>query len=296
MHTLLARVTRGFSRHYHASPRGHHSLEVDQTDANGPTRKFVVSPMGLELAKKHNVDLGHIFPTGAGNRITLFDVQNFVEPRTFRFYHEAKGHAKKVRLDHNKTVQLQAQGSKGSGKEVGRHQETAKAPEKSPGSSGAKGSVAPEQPGNQGGDHHLLDGEAIKSWSVNPKAKIPHFWLRKSVELKPVQQFLKDIPEDKRVGPEALYIKLVRDALLEDPEFFTFRINGQFVRAQTIWIHYINLADPNLNRSVNVHSLTRLAQEEKAPIDHSQPSISIVDASGTDITVVTPIIRLNRVS
>jgi hypothetical protein len=249
----------------------------------------------LDLAKQHDVDLGRIFPTGADRRITLFDVQNFIEPKTFRFYHEAKRHAQKVSLDHNNSGQLSKEGSKEIGREAEGKREGTKTQEQPPAPSAPKNMESHRQTDPKPKTQSVLDGDAIKGWSVNPKALIPHFWLRKSIDLRPTQLFLKEIPEDRRVGPGALYIKLVRDAILEDPEFFTFRINGQYLRANTIWIHYINLADPNLNRSVNIHSLNRLTQDSRAEIDHSQPSISIVDASGTEITTITPIIRLNRV-
>lgn len=221
--------------------------------------------MALELAQTNKIDLGKIIPTGEGRRITYSDIKAIVEPRTFRYYNEIKTGTKRVKLDLKRHANPEL---------VAEAEQKDEPP-------------APSQP-------LPLAGSTVPA-HINPKSEIPHFWLKKRLEVDTLDRFLKELPQDRRVGVDGALIKFVKDSIALNPDFYNFRVRGKFFRAKQLWINYKNLADPKLNRTVRLDEFSKMSFEGSEAFDPDRPTFKIIDASGTDIVAIMPVLRENQV-
>lgn len=228
----------------------------------------MIAPSALELAQSNNVDLAKVIPSGENKRITYADVQSVIGTRTFKFYKEIKGSTKKVKLDMN------------------RH--------RNPEVAAQQQSVAEEEPPRPA-QPLPKEGTTVPAFT-NPKSEIPHFWLKVRLAIDSIDNFVSELPEDKKVSMDSVLMKIAKDAILETPEFFNFRIRGRFLRAHNVWIHYKNLADPKLNRTVRMDLLNKMSYKGTEDFDTNKPTFKIIDASGTDISAIMPVLRENQVS
>lgn len=259
-----------------------------------------MSPLALEFAQKHNIDLAKVTPTGEGRRITYFDIKSFMEPKTFSYYNDIKSNTKRVRLDLKKHLNPDASVAQGGAGQTQApaetHVETAQAqaqtqahhdPEPEP-------MIAPGEPEVSSQPLPAV-GSTIPAHIRNPKSEIPHFWLKKRLDIDPLDTFLQDLPTEKKVTLDSALIKIAKDAILANPEFFNFRVKGRFLRANHLWIYYKNLADPTLNRTVRLDDFNRLSYDGSEDFDPDKPKFKIIDATGTDISALMPVLRENQV-
>lgn len=209
-----------------------------------------------------------MIPSGDNRRITYADVQSLIGTRTLKYYKEIKSTTKKVKLDINK--------------------------HRNPEVVSQKVEVTEEEP-SKTSQPLPKQGTTVPAFT-NPKSETPHFWLKVRLAIDPIDNFMNELHNAKPVRLDNILMKVVRDAIMETPDFFNFRVRGQFLRANNIWIHYKNLQDPKLNRTVRMDLVNKISAEGTEEFDTNRPTFKIIDASGTDISAIMPVLRENQVS
>lgn len=275
---LLRIVRRSVGTNYTILSRNPSSVTVQSKG-----REYALRPLSAKYLENNDIDLSKIIGSSEGGKISIYDIQNYLHPKTFRRFNDVVLEDKKLNLDHYRSTL-------------------------NPLIEPHKGEDIVETNLDKMEQHVKIDNYSkidetlqFQNEFENPKSNIPHYTLTKSINVTHAIEFVQQIKAkypNINISLVDIILKVVHLASLDNPTFYQYYWDQNLYKSNVLFARYVNHFDPTQNRTLRMNRIKNLKQyrESNYEFKYNVSTFLIEDSGLYPLSELKPIITKNNVS